>query len=177
MTFFGARPDSRSPIARKIEAFVRAREEQQQASVVHVLHAYVPPVIQKPDWRPLKEQLCEVAAANRVRVLQQTRIDPPRASGAAVVAMVAKEHELPVDVIKGVARTHAVCLARHHAAYELAMRTQCSLSQIGRVLGGRAHTSIAYMIMQHARRCSLPIPRGMTFRKRLFRKRDDCKNS
>ena len=50
------------------------------------------------------------------------------------------------------------------------MRTQCSLSQIGRVLGGREHTSIAYMIMQHASRYSLPIPRGLPFRKRLFRK-------
>lgn len=81
-------------------------------------------------------------AARRVKELLEAH--PNQVSPAqAILARIAKEHGLTVDMLKGPSRTAHVVIARHHAVYEI--RRQCkdvSTTVIGRMLGGRDHTTI-----------------------------------
>jgi chromosomal replication initiator protein len=64
-----------------------------------------------------------------------------------VLEQVADHHSVTVDDLTGPSRLANHVKARHEAAYLL---RQCSLSypQIGRILGGRDHTTIMYAVQR-----------------------------
>lgn len=178
MTQFGYRPDSHSIVARKIEAFVKARAAQQLIPVVHVPPP--PVVIPKKDWRPLREFLCERYATDRVLslrvrvyLLRHRLSHPHQVTGAEILREIAEHRGVPIPTLIGASRVMRLVIVRHEVAYEMASRTDLSLSQIGKVLGRRDHTTIYNSIHKHATRNNLPLPRGMlpcdrlTHRKRI----------
>ena len=70
-----------------------------------------------------------------------------RREGEAIIGRVAARHGLGADLLRGADRTHAVCMARFEAMwtlYEARLpdgRRRFSLPQVGRMLGGRDHSS------------------------------------
>jgi hypothetical protein len=72
---------------------------------------------------------------------------PLRREGEAIVRRVAARHGLDPDLLRGAGRTHAVCMARFEAMwtlYEARLpdgRRRFSLPQVGRLMGGRDHTT------------------------------------
>lgn len=55
---------------------------------------------------------------------------------------VSKAHSIPIVTIIGACRSKAVVAARHEAAWIMHTHTKMSMSDIGRRLGGRDHTTI-----------------------------------
>lgn len=88
---------------------------------------------------------------------QQVRVrTAPRAVGeAAVTALleeVAARHRVAVGVLIGRSRTRPVAAARGEAIARLHDEFRLSVTDIGRVLGGREHSSINYALKRQRRR-------------------------
>ncbi|RYE54889.1 MAG: hypothetical protein EOP20_11210 [Hyphomicrobiales bacterium] len=79
-----------------------------------------------------------------------------------ILQAVAELHGVTIADIKGPSRKRKFALARQHAAYEI--RRQChhlSLPMIGRILGGRDHTTILYATRvwpAKAAKLGIPVP-------------------
>lgn len=73
----------------------------------------------------------------------------------AIVAEVCKKHRISFETIKGKQRSHPIVAAKFEAYYRLSTETTLSLPQIGRLMGGKDHTSILHGIRQHKARNGL----------------------
>ncbi len=71
----------------------------------------------------------------------------PRAR--AILREVALDHSLPPEDIRGRSRRRDHVLAREDAVYRLWKETGLSLHAIGRMLDGRDHSSVSYILRQH----------------------------
>jgi chromosomal replication initiator protein len=69
-----------------------------------------------------------------------------------LIATVAGHFDLSVADLTGQSRMRHVVLARQAAAWVLRKAANISLEEIGRLLGGRDHTSIGYSVQQIERR-------------------------
>lgn len=78
------------------------------------------------------------------------RVDDAVAS--AVLAEVARDHGLTVADIVGRDRHQPYTEARAEAAWRVWKETDLKLGEIGALLDGRDHSSIAYLIARHAMR-------------------------
>jgi chromosomal replication initiator protein len=97
--------------------------------------------------RRAKLQALEAAASQRISV-------------RLIKAIVAQRHGLTVADLDGPSRKRRVVLARHEAIYTAACRTRLSYVQIGRIFGGRDHSSVRSAVERHARRNGLAVPRA-----------------
>ena len=88
---------------------------------------------------PITAKLAEVALADLLP--PSTEINPER-----VVSLVAESFSLTADRLIGRDRSRAVALPRQIAMYLLRREADISLPQIGKVLGGRDHTTVMYAI-------------------------------
>lgn len=88
---------------------------------------------------PITSQLAEIALADLL--LPSTEINPSR-----VVDLVAESFSLTSERLIGRDRSRAVALPRQIAMYLLRREADISLPQIGKVLGGRDHTTVMYAI-------------------------------
>jgi hypothetical protein len=80
-----------------------------------------------------------------------------------IVREVATLHQLEPAALTGSARGRPIVLARHEAIYRCAAeRADLSFVIIGRLFGGRDHSTIIHAIRGHANRLKLPMPRGMS---------------
>jgi len=61
-----------------------------------------------------------------------------------VLAAVARHYAVTAEELRGTGRARAVALARQVAMYLLREETTASLGQIGRLLGGRDHTTVMH---------------------------------
>lgn len=185
------RPDMNSFLARKIEQQVRLKLSQKPPNIliiepeIPVVHKEIELEEKIPEPPKIDTRLPRLIAASE-RALGHTErllrlklhmlhlrlrgIRGPVITGSVIIRSIAEKHGISPEQIKGVARTHKVCLIRHEAAYAIAEKTQLSLAQIGIVLGGRDHSSTGYMINKHCLRHGLEPPRGMVFRARMTRK-------
>lgn len=68
-----------------------------------------------------------------------------------LVADIALIYGLTADDIFSQRRTRTISAARHHVMFEIAQRTEWSLSQIGRFLG-RDHTTVLHGVRLHKER-------------------------
>lgn len=80
----------------------------------------------------------------------------PRPSMRAIARKVADESGYTMDDLVGPSHVRAVAHARQRAMYEIYATGFFSLPQIGRLLGGRDHTTILYGCRVHADRHGLP---------------------
>ena len=69
---------------------------------------------------------------------------PP--TGAEILALAATSHRLSVADLKGPSRRRHVVMARHTAMYLCRKHTDLSLPKIGKLFGGRDHSTVSYAI-------------------------------
>lgn len=102
----------------------------------------------------------QTKAARLAWLLRKPPVLTPPESGREIMAAIAACHGLtPFDIQSG-CRSSGLVRIRHEITYAIATRTSLSLAQIGKLMG-RDHTSVLYALRSHARRNSLPMPRGL----------------
>ena len=77
-------------------------------------------------------------------------------NGATILKAIAHKHRLRISDLKSACRARHIMPARYEACYEIRRLTLLSLPQIGKILGGRDHSTICRGIREHARRNGLP---------------------
>lgn len=80
-------------------------------------------------------------------------LQPPRIAGRDIAAEVAALYALTLADLFGPARAKAISHPRQHAMWEVRRRApHLSLPQIGRLFGGRDHTTVLHGIRAHEAR-------------------------
>jgi hypothetical protein len=79
---------------------------------------------------------------------------------------VALRNGVTVKDIMGRTRVRKITKARKEAMYEVFKETEYSLPTIGKVFGGRDHTTVISNILRHCRDNNLEIPRGANWKGR-----------
>ncbi|MGQ9822335.1 MAG: DnaA/Hda family protein [Thermogutta sp.] len=87
------------------------------------------------------EGMIDLAAAKRL-LKEMERPVPPTPS--QVLRATSRHFRVPVAELKGPSRSRTIVLAREIAVYLIATVSRKSLRQIGKILGGRDHTTISY---------------------------------
>jgi chromosomal replication initiation ATPase DnaA len=82
--------------------------------------------------------------------------DPP---SKVILAEVSVASGVPIDDLRGRKRWRSVAWPRQEAMYRMRAETNLSYPQIGRLLGGRDHSTIVTGVKRHAARLGLPLPR------------------
>jgi chromosomal replication initiator protein len=78
-------------------------------------------------------------------VLQQyADPEPDQLTPERILSMVAERYNIRADALCGIRRTRSVALPRQVAMYLTRQLTDLSLSEIGRMFGGRDHTTVMY---------------------------------
>jgi len=78
-------------------------------------------------------------------VLQQyADAEPDQLTPERILTIVAERYAIRTDAICGLRRTRSVALPRQIAMYLTRQLTDLSLSEIGRMFGGRDHTTVMY---------------------------------
>lgn len=77
-----------------------------------------------------------------------------------ILVEVAVKHLVTVDALKGPTRTKLLYVPRAEFCYRAAAETNASYPMMGRILGGRDHTSIMHAVDRHCVINNLPHPRG-----------------
>lgn len=115
----------------------------------------VEPIIQQADDLSDADLKRASIAVTRMYIERQ-RVQADRRSAKpfpAIVAEVAKAYGYTSDDIMGRSLDRKLSAARHAAYYEVRMqRPWLSYPQIGRLFGGRDHTTILYGIRKHERK-------------------------
>jgi len=87
----------------------------------------------------------EITLAMAEEVLQHyVNPEPDRMTPERILSEVAERFGIKIDVLCGQRRTQTIALPRQVAMYLLRQLTDLSLAEIGRVLGGRDHTTVLY---------------------------------
>ncbi len=114
--------------------------------------------VEKPAARPKQAPEPPTAAMPEVIIspfgMSFTYGDPEQQSPSMmrIIREVAAEHDLTEGAIVGERRTKEIVAARQHAMWRLAQEQRWSLARIGRVLGGRDHTTIIHGVRRHEQR-------------------------
>lgn len=98
--------------------------------------------------------------ANIVRTEHQPLNLLDRPSARMLIQLAARRWNVCAELLTGESRDTLVVVARHHAMWLIRTHTKLSLPQIGRIFGGRDHTTVLYGIRQHLKRVAgrEPIP-------------------
>lgn len=119
-------------------------------------HHPIPAAIMPPAYRfgvpeivPLSDPFPAVSAPLPRDVInvggkRQKRPDPFVTPGNRIIGEVALKHNVTVLELKSPRREKRITLARHEACYRLKNETSLSLPQIGKLLGGRDHTTVLH---------------------------------
>jgi chromosomal replication initiation ATPase DnaA len=77
----------------------------------------------------------------------------PAARTRGIIAEVAERHGVTVEALIGERRFVGLVVARHEAMYEIAKQNHgFSYPSIGKVFGGRDHTSVLHGVRRHCKR-------------------------
>ena len=110
------------------------------------------PVVKKPTLK-LVEHLEPIAIPEPEPAPPPAPVPAPPVSTAtparAILNEVAAKYELSVADIRGACRKNKFVRARQEAAYRLSVELKFSLSQVGRVIGNKDHTTALHAIRQH----------------------------
>jgi len=81
---------------------------------------------------------------------------PFRPTGRQIIQEVAAKHNLRMEHFLSDRRFRHLCDARQEAYYRLIAETGLSYPQVGRLMGGRDHTTILSGLRKHAAKYGLP---------------------
>ena len=101
----------------------------------------------KKDTRPARERLAARLYEHPIGPPRVVLVDPmpikppPKITARQVLHEVAREFNVPFDVLTGPRRTAPIMAARMKAYYRLREEVKLSFPEIGRRVGGRDHTS------------------------------------
>jgi chromosomal replication initiator protein len=135
-------------------AILRARAEQQQVSIDNAVFEYIAQRCQR-NVRELESSLNLVMAYAKLmrqsptlQLAQQalqglsTSSAPNALTPVSILNAVAEHFQVSLDALKGRQRDQRVTLARHIAIYLVREKTNCGLEDLGRLLGGRDHSTV-----------------------------------
>jgi len=135
-------------------AILRARAEQQQVSIDNAVFEYIAQRCQR-NVRELESSLNLVMAYAKLmrqsptlQLAQQalqglsTSSAPNAITPVSILNAVAEHFQVSLDALKGRQRDQRVTLARHIAIYLVREKTNCGLEDLGRLLGGRDHSTV-----------------------------------
>lgn len=135
-------------------AILRARADQQQLCIDDAVFEYIAERC-KHNVRELEGSLNLVVAYAKLmrqsptlQLAQQalhgmSDAEPPQAiTPVSILNAVAAHFQVSLDALKGRQRDHKVTLARHIAIYLVREKTNCGLQDLGRLLGGRDHSTV-----------------------------------
>jgi chromosomal replication initiation ATPase DnaA len=88
----------------------------------------------------------------RLSELKLAQLSNEPLSGRRIATEIARQHGFTFRQMISPRRCQTLALARQHAMWELDRRTSLSLPQIGKLLGGRDHTTVLHGIRAHAAR-------------------------
>jgi hypothetical protein len=109
----------------------------------------------KPAWRTVSATPAPPVIPQPVPVVPVPDIEPDalpaktEATVARIIARVAREHGLMAKDITGSSRRAGVLKARRAAMIEALKSTDFSFPRVGRLFGGRDHTTILHAIQRH----------------------------
>jgi chromosomal replication initiation ATPase DnaA len=75
----------------------------------------------------------------------------------AIALEVGKKHGFSLAELKSARRDRVLVAARHEAFYRVAKETSLSLPAIGKMFGGKDHTTILHGIRQHAKKLVIAV--------------------
>lgn len=118
----------------------------------------------KPTPRPL------LAPAPFVEAPVETypTIILPHEKSIGIIAEIAQNRGVSFVNVMGKSQVRATCVVRDECFYELRMQTKLSLPQIGRLVGGRDHSSVFWGIKRHAARIGADVPGPMGVDKKSY---------
>jgi chromosomal replication initiator protein len=135
-------------------AILRARAEQLQVSIDNAVFDYIAQRCQR-NVRELESSLNLVMAYAKLmrqsptlQLAQQalhglsTTSETHAITPISILNAVAEHFQVSLDALKGRQRDHKVALARHIAIYLVREKTNCGLQDLGRLLGGRDHSTV-----------------------------------
>lgn len=111
----------------------------------------------KPKMLPPLLPVLPLVSARPLEISRYSPQWPTRHSQVhAIIQECADKHGIRVQDLKGPRRSKGFIPARHEAMYRLSEEMpNLSLPQIGRILGGRDHSTVIYGIKQHKKRAGL----------------------
>lgn len=77
---------------------------------------------------------------------------PSRITGKMIAYQTAKKHGLTIHELLSPRRQRKIVIARHEAMWRCVKETSLSLPQIGRILGGKDHTTVLHGVRRHEQR-------------------------
>ncbi|MBB3144903.1 chromosomal replication initiation ATPase DnaA [Phyllobacterium trifolii] len=139
-----ATPAYRAAVARQ-QAKEDARLHPEKITVFSTYQSIKKMVDQKLAVDHLKKSDCE---RERLHLwLLNAEYNSEKPIGAAIVEFNARKHNLTVDDIKGDSRFRNIIAARYDAIVDLHhKRPELSLPEMGRIMGGRDHTTILHAL-------------------------------
>lgn len=84
--------------------------------------------------------------------LASTEPGPPRPTMRAIAVRVCEKHHIAMADLEGPSAARRFSRPRQEAMHEMAAMKLWSLTQIGRFLGGRDHTTVLHGVRAHERR-------------------------
>jgi hypothetical protein len=116
----------------------------------------------KQEVLRLRALECKLRKRGEVQVIINTVPRPEvrtgRQTAAYIIYTIATQNGMTVAQMKSCDRHRNVTTVRQRIYYELACETRLSLVAIGKLLGGRDHTTIISGIRKHAKRNALLLP-------------------
>jgi len=76
----------------------------------------------------------------------------PRITGRMIALQTARKHGLTIHELLSPRRQRKIVLARHEAMWRCVKETSLSLPHIGRILGGKDHTTVLHGVRRHQQR-------------------------
>jgi len=92
----------------------------------------------------LKTTITPEYAARAMEDIASKKLEPAPVQPALIAEAVATNFQITLSDLKGRKRDEATVLARQVSMYLMRQETECSLSEIGRELGGRSPATISY---------------------------------
>jgi hypothetical protein len=92
----------------------------------------------------------------------------PHEKSIGIIAEIAQKRGVSFVNVMGKSQVRSTCVVRDECFYELRMQTKLSLPQIGRLVGGRDHSSVFWGIKRHAARIGADVPGPMGVDKKSY---------
>lgn len=108
------------------------------------------PIVKTPPKVEIRVIEPVIAKEPELQIEDVPVVTMPKNAAQDVVAEVALRHDMTPKDLKGESRQKKYVLARREAAYIMKRDLNMSLTQIGRALGNKDHTSVINMLMKYA---------------------------
>ena len=135
------------PRQRPVSPFVRETIERRQKALQTIAEAFPAPTAHRLFLAPIV-RLDEYG--NAVEDTPEQRLVAPK--WKQIAREVGKKHGVSLNELVSHRRSRPIVVARHEAFWRCRNETSLSYPQIGRLFGGRDHTTVLWGIRQHEKR-------------------------